>query len=335
MAEKYRPDVVLISVYAEDDIVPLNGSTGERLHMMRERLRELGIRVYYSFSLFSRSMHEEVKNTDLPYEEYVHLANYARFVREQKPEEYERLFGYFRRHGVDPEELPRVERKPVDGFYIEPGHYTTIDPLYRPYREYIKAVIREMVNISRPDGLAFDHIRFFTFDEGYNQDIRDWILNWSGLDIATFTPRPPFQLGENWTTDDRRYYDGRAEVIRFAAADILSAFPDYPAFGTTIGMIDPARANGQYVELQAQLFDGLLLMEYSNDGATVENNLKKTVEKVGPGKIILGVRSFGENVGIPLESIRLAGQYRIAGVYLLGYRFPAEVHERLLRIRGL
>ena len=330
-AEAYRPDVVLLTVYAEDDMVPFNG-TGFPLEEVVDRLHTQGIRVFYSFSLFSRSAlpfeaYMELNESGIPFEELnISVARYARFLREQRTDD---VFDYWRERGLDPETIPISERKPVDGYYTEPGHYTSINPLFRPYRVFMKKVIGEIVERKRPDGLAIDHGRFFTFDEGFNTDIREWMMEKKGVDIGNYTPRPMFQIQE-WAEADRAYYDGRAELVAEAVSDILSGF-DFPVWGTTMGMTEPARSNGQYVELQARNYQKLLLMAYDTDTMEVERNVRATG---GNGSVILGVFPF-ENISQALENIETGLRAGARGVYLLGYRFPAEVHEKLLRIRGL
>ncbi len=338
-AEQYRPDIILLTVYAEDDILPLNGSDFD-IKGMVDSLHALGIEVYYSFSLFSRSAvpreeYERLMEEGIPYsEQNIHMADYSRELKENNPEKYLELFGPYLEAGLDPEEIPHVERKPVDGYYIPPGHYTSIDPMYQPYHEFMAKMIQKMIDIAKPDGLVFDHGRFFTFDDGYNKDIRDWILNESGFDIYNYTPRPIFEIGENWTAEDRTYYDMRAQVIKHAVSDIVSRFPGYPKFATTIGMIEPARVNGQYVELQIQVFDALLLMEYGEDEKIVRENVRKTAEKIGSSRVILGIFPFG-NPETAIRNIDIGMENSVKGIYLLGYDFPDSVHDYLLKIRGL
>jgi len=330
-AEKYKPDVVIISIFAEDDIIPLNGSSPARLKYMVDRLHGMNITVYYSYSVFSRSMYEEIKNTNLSIEKYLHVSGYAKYLRENDPEKYHRLFDYYLERGINPEDIPRVERKPVDGFYVEVGHYSMIDPLYKPYRDFIIGVINETVEIAKPDGLAFDHMRFFTFDEGYNKDMRDFILQTSNFDVYNFTPKPMFQLNaDGWSKDDEIYYDSRARIIDYAAADIIGRF-DYKKMVTTMGVIDPARSNGQYVELQGKHVD-LLLMAYDSDPAEMGRNVKETVIKSG-SKVILGVSLLTEKTAI--DNIKAGLDNGASGIYLLGYNFDDEVHEYLLEVRGI
>ena len=152
-------------------------------------------------------------------------------------------------------------------------------------------MINETIHIIEPDGLAFDHIRFFTFDEGYNQDIRDYVLENSGLDIYEYTPRTFVEIRQTkWTDDDTRYYDTRAELINEVTSEIISDCPG-EKLGTSIGMIDPARANGQYAELQGQIFDKLLLMAYDEDPAEVGRNVRETIETSGI-PVILGINKI-------------------------------------------
>ena len=331
-AAKYKPDIVIISVFAEDDIVPLNGSDPARLKYLVDRLHEMNIKVYYSYSVFSRSMYEEIKNSNLPIEQYLHVSGYAKYLRENDPEKYHQLFDYYLERGLNPEEIPRVERKPVDGFYVEVGHYSMIDPLYKPYRDFIVSVINETIAIAKPDGLAFDHMRFFTFDEGYNKDIRDFILQNSNFDIENFTPKPMFQLNAGgWSKEDKMYYDSRAKVIDYASLEIIGKFP-YKKMVTTMGMIDPARSNGQYVELQGKHADALLLMAYDKDPAEVGKNVKDTREKSGRD-VILGISLLANETA--KENIKAGLDNGASGIYLLGYNFGEDVHAYLLEIRGI
>ena len=332
-AARYRPDIVIISVFAEDDVVPLNGSSPSKLKELTDGLHGMNISVYYSYSVFSRSMYEEIKHTNLPVEQYLHVSGYAKYLRENDEKRYHELFDYYLEHGLDPEDIPRVERKPVDGFYVEVGHYSMIDPLYEPYRRFIIQVINETVAIAKPDGLAFDHIRFFTFDEGYNRDIRDFILRNFDFDIYNFTPQPIFQLDSNgWTKADTTYYDSRAGVIAYASADILDKFPQYKKMATTMGVIDPARSDGQYVELQARQADTLLLMAYDRNSSEVARNVRETAKKSGMD-VILGISLLTNETAV--ENIKAGLDNRASGIYLLGYNFGEDVHNYLLEIRGI
>ena len=331
-AAKYKPDVVIISVFAEDDVVPLNGSNPSELKKLVDGLHKMNVAVYYSYSVFSRSMYEEIKNTSLPIEQYLHVSGYAKYLRENDNKRYHELFDYYLERGLNPEDIPRVERKPVDGFYLEVGHYSMIDPLYRPYREFIIRVINETSAIAKPDGLAFDHIRFFSFDEGYNKDMHDFILQNFNFDIYSFTPRPMFQLDSNgWSEADKTYYDSRAEVVAYASADILGKFSQYKKMVTTMGMIDPARSNGQYVELQARQADTLLLMAYDKSPDEVARNVKETIKKSGKD-VILGISLLTNETTI--ENIKTGLESGATGIYLLGYNFGEDVHNYLLEARN-
>jgi hypothetical protein len=233
------------------------------------------------------------------------MSDYSRFLLENDPELYSYWYGYYLEKGLDPEEIPHVERKPVDGYFIPPGQYTSINPLYQPYREFMVKVLEEIVEEAQPDGLAFDHVRFFTFDDGYNQDIRDWMLDRYGLDIYTYTPKPMFQLdAQGWTEEDHLYYDGRAKLIEETVGDITSRF-NFTKFGTTIGMTDPARFR----------------------------NVNETKETCNCD-VILGIYPF-EDQNTAIRNIDAGIEAGAKGVYLLGYKFSEEVHQHLLEIRGL
>ena len=341
-AEQFRPDIVLLTVYAEDDIAPyplVNRSFD--LRGLVDDLHDLDIRVFYSYSLFSRSSlpfeeYEKLKEGGIPYsEQTIHMADYARHLRETNLTEYHKTYDIYLENGLDPEQISHVIRKPVDGYYIPPGHYTSIDPLYQPYHEFMVRMMEQTIAIAEPDGLAFDHGRFFTFDDGYNQDCRDYILESSGLDIYEFIPRPIFQVPE-WGGDDRSYYDTRARLISDAVSDIISRpqFSDYQKFGTSMGMTEPARANGQYAELQAQVYDALLIMAYDSDPNEVARNVRETVAAAQNIDVILGVPGFiGEDAD--LSNIAAGLDAGARGVYLLGYDFSDEIHNHLLAIRGL
>lgn len=335
MVEEYRPDIVLLTIFAEDDVVPYHvWHGGARVRALVEEIRSRGPEVYFSYSLFSRAPYDEVVVRDINIEENIHLSDFSRYLKENEEDQYHRYFDYYLDQGIDPEDMPRVLRKPVEGYYIPIGHYTVIDPLYEPYKEFLKNAIKETLEIIEPDGLAFDHIRFFTFDEGYNQDIRDYILDESGLDVYTYTPIPQFVLNkEEWTDDDRTYYDTRARLISEVTREIVSGF-DYTMFGTTMGMIEPARSNGQYAELQGQTFDALLLMAYDKDPEEIRRNVKATADVSGTG-VILGIsKTVGGDSDI-ISNIDAGLDSGARGIYLLGYDFSDEVHEHLLDVRGM
>lgn len=332
LAEKYKPDIVLLTVFAEDDILPLNGDKNFDLKGMVDELHKLNIKVFFSYSLFSRSMYEEIKNTSLPIEKYLHISSYSKYLRENEPERYHKLFDYYLEKGLDPEKIPMVERKPIDGFYVEIGHYSMINPLYKPYQKFLIEVINETIQIAKPDGLSFDHIRFFTFDECCNQDIRNFILENCGLDVYNYTPKPLFILNlTGWKKEDELYYMCRARLIQFAVDEILSEFPEYRKFGTTMGMIEPARANGQYIELQGKSFDGLLLMAYDMNPREVGRNVRETVGRADGKPIVLGISKLVK--GVEMENIKIGLENEADGIYLLGYDFNESVHNYLLEIR--
>jgi hypothetical protein len=342
MAEEFRPDVVLMTVYSEDDIAPFPLTHPDfNLKGIVNDLHRFGIDVYYSYSLFSRSavpreIYDQRRDEGTPYSEQdIHMADYARYLRETNMTVYNETYDIYIENGLDPEQIPHVLRKPVEGYFIPPGHYTSIDPLYQPYHEFMVAMIEQTMAIAEPDGLAFDHVRFFTFDDGYNQDCRDYILNSSGLDIYEYTPRPIHNIPE-WSGDDALYYDTRAQLISYAVGDIISRsqFDGYEKFGTSIGMTDPARANGQYVELQGQLYDTILLMAYDADPNEIERNVRETVSASGVD-VILGMAEFVGDDSVIIENINTGLDAGAAGIYLLGYTFSDEVHNHLLEIRGL
>ncbi len=329
---KYKPDIVLLIVFAEDDIVPFNGSKTFDLKNFVDKLHASNVKVFYSYSLFSRSMHEFIKNTNLSVEKYLHISSYAKYLRENDPERYSEFFDYYLKRGTDPEKIPTVERKPVDGYYVEIGHYSMIDPLYKPYRDFLVKVVNETVQIAKPDGLSFDHIRFFTFDEGYNDDIAEFFDQSCGMDVENYTPRPPFILNmQGWNKNDETYYECRARIIQYAVDDILSNFLGYETFGTTMGMIDPARANGQYVEFQATTFDKLLLMAYDKDPKEIARNVRETVSKAGGKETILGISQTVHPS--EMENIKAGLANGASGIYLLGYDFSDEIHSYLLEMR--
>ncbi|MEM7825618.1 MAG: hypothetical protein QW412_02030, partial [Candidatus Aenigmatarchaeota archaeon] len=173
--------------------------------------------------------------------------------------------------------------------------------------------------------------RFFVFDEGYNKNIRDYILQNFGLDIYKYTPKPPFILDRiGWSKDDETYYYARAKLIEYAVNDIISRFPEFEKYGTTMGTIEPARADGQYVELQADIFDGLLLMAYDDNPLEVVKNVKETIAKAKGKKVILGVSA---TVDKPIENIEAGLKNGAYGIYLLGYKFDESLHKYLLAIR--
>jgi hypothetical protein len=335
MVEKYKPDIILLTLFAEDDVVPYHVWHGEqRVRRIVDQIHERGARVFFSYSLFSRAPYDEVVVRNISIEDNIHLSDFSRYLKENEEDQYHRYFDYYLDHGIDPEKIQKVLRKPVDGYYIPIGHYTVIDPLYEPYRRFLIDVINETLQIAKPDGLAFDHIRFFTFDEGYNQDIRDYILEKSDFDIYDYTPRPPFILNKTgWTEDDGIYYNSRAELINNVTYDIVSRFPG-ERFGTSMGMIDPARSNGQYAELQGEIFDALLLMAYDKDPKEIERNVRETKEKSGAG-VILGINKIiGSDEDI-IKNIDAGLRSGASGIYLLGYDFSDEVHKYLLEIREM
>ncbi len=335
MAEKYKPDIVLLTLFAEDEVVPYHVWHGkEEVKNLVDGLHESGARVFFSYSLFSRAPYDEVVDRNISVEDNIHLSDFSRYLRENEEDQYHRYFDYYIEHGIDPEKIPKVLRKPVDGYYIPIGHYTVIDPLYEPYKRFLIDVINETLQIAEPDGLAFDHIRFFTFDEGYNQDIRDYILEKFDFDVYDYTPRPPFIINQTgWTGEDRVYYDSRAELISNVTHDIISRFRG-EKFGTSMGMIDPARANGQYVELQGRMFDSLLLMAYDKDPAEIERNVRETREKSG-ADVILGISQIvGSDENI-INNIDVGLRSGASGIYLLGYDFSETVHEYLLKVREM
>lgn len=335
MVEKYRPDIVLLTLFAEDDVVPYHVWYGEqRIRELVEQIRQRGSKVFYSYSLFSRAPYDEVVVRKINVEENIHLSDFSRYLKENEGSEYHRYFDYYLEHGLDPEEIPKVLRKPVDGYYVPIGHYTVIDPLYEPYTRFLKDVINETIQIAEPDGLAFDHVRFFTFDEGYNQDIRDYILENSGFDVYDYTPRPPFIINQTgWTEADKTYYDARAELISNVTYDVISGFPG-TKFGTTMGIIDPARANGQYAELQGRIFDSLLLMAYDKNPAEVGRNVRATKERAKVD-VILGINKIVGSDDNIIANIDAALENGANGVYLLGYDFSERVHNHLLEVRGM
>jgi len=335
MVEKYKPDIVLLTVFAEDDVVPYHVWHGEhKLRNLVEQIHNRGAKVFFSYSLFSRAPYDEVVVRNISIEDHIHISDFSRYLKENEEDQYHRYFDYYLEHGIDPEEVPKVLRKPVEGYYIPIGHYTVIDPLYEPYRRFLMDVIDETIQIAEPDGLAFDHIRFFTFDEGYNQDIRDYILEKSDFDIYDYTPRPFLTIKQTgWREGDRVYYDSRAELINNVTHGIISGFPG-EKFGTTMGMIDPARANGQYVELQGRIFDSLLLMAYDRNPAEIERNVRETLEMSGID-VILGINKIiGSDEDI-IRNIDAGLKSGASGIYLLGYDFSDEVHKYLLEVRGM
>jgi hypothetical protein len=335
MVERYRPDIVLLTVFAEDDVVPYHVRYGDyRIRELVDQLHSRGSRVFFSYSLFSRAPYDEVVVRNISINDNIHVSDFSRYLKENEDDQYHRYFDYYLEHGIDPEEIPKVLRKPVDGYYIPIGHYTAVDPLYEPYRGFLKEVIGETIRIAKPDGLAFDHIRFFTFDEGYNQDIRDYILSRSGLDVYGYTPRPLFIINQTgWTSEDRLYYDSRAELISTVTRDVVSAFPG-TKFGTTMGMIDPARSNGQYVELQAGIFDKLLLMAYDSNPEEVARNVRETLKESGTD-VILGISKILGSDESMIRNIDAGLDSGACGIYLLGYDFSETVHEHLLEVRGM
>jgi hypothetical protein len=335
MIEEYRPDIVLLTIFAEDDVVPYHIWHGEdKVRILVEEIQSRGPEVYFSYSLFSRAPYDEVIVRDINIEENIHLSDFSRYLKESEEDQYHRYFDYYLDQGLDPEDIPKVLRKPVDGYYTPIGHYTVIDPLYEPYNEFLKNVITETLEIIKPDGLAFDHIRFFTFDEGYNQDIRDYILDESGLDVYTYVPTPQFTLNKDgWTDDDKMYYNSRARLISEVTQDIVSGF-DYTMFGTTMGMIEPARSNGQYVELQGQAFDTLLLMAYDKNPEEIRRNVKATADVSGTD-VILGISKIVGDDNDIINNIDAGLASGAKGIYLLGYDFSDEVHEYLLKARGM
>jgi hypothetical protein len=330
--DAYKPDSVILTVFAEDDVQPLNGSKEINLTRIVDQLHERNVSVYFGYSLYSRSMYEEIKHTNLSVEEYLHVSSYARYLRETDQERYHELFDYYTDRGLDPESIPKVSRKPVDGYYVEIGHNSMTDPLYQPYQDFLVGAINETLNAAKPDGLAFDHIRFFTFDAGYNPEMREYILQECGLDIYGYSPQPPFVLDRiGWTRDDRAFYDCKAMMIRDSVDYVIRNFPEYEKWGTTMGMIDPARANGQYVEMQSQIFDGLLLMAYDRDPNEIARNVRETKENAGGKRVILGISKLTEDTAV--DNVKAGLENGADGIYLLGYHFDEGLHRYLLDIR--
>ncbi len=334
MAEEYRPDTIILTVFPEDDLVPLN-RTDFDLAGFVQKAHSLGIDVYFSFSVLSRSAYEEVKN--MPYEDIedlAHVSDFSAYIRGLNESRYHYFFDYWLDRGVVPEDVPHVLRKPVEGFYVPIGHHTDIDPLYYPYREMIADSIQEMLDEAEPDGLAFDHVRFFTFDEGYNPDIISWVSGCAGRDMSQYTPKPMFQLDmSGWSEEDRLWYDCRAELISETMNNITSRFPGYSKMGTTMGYTEPARSNGQYVELQAGSYDYLLLMAYDSDPAEVARNIRETREMIGDTRLILGISKYYGD-GSAIANIDAGLDSGADGIYLLGYDFGEEVHRHLLDVRS-
>lgn len=327
-AEKYRPDAVILTVFAEDDIIPMNGKEFD-LNGLVQRMHSLGIEVYFSFSLFSRSSkgyddYQADLERGISYEEQaIHLADYAEKVMAESPESFGDIFSSYIKYGLNPREIPHAVRKPVDGYYVEPGVYTSINPLYEPYQRFLAGVIGETLQKAEPDGLAFDHIRFFTFDSDFSNLSAEFALENCRIDFNDYTPAPLFAA----SAEDMVYYDCRAQMVQAGTDSVVSSF-NFPKWGTTMGMTEAARANGQYVELQGQAFDALLLMEYGSDPVKTGENVKETKERCGCG-VILGIPPF-INGTAKMLNVRAGLENGADGIYLLGYEdFGEEFMEYL------
>lgn len=283
---KYPPDLVLLTIYSADDYYAVN-DTRINLTFILNTLENNSIDYYFGFSLFS--------HPDL-------VAKHPEF---------------------------KAVRKPVEGYYTEPGSNTSVCPLYTKIQEDMIGIINETIEFREPKGLVFDHTRFFAFDEGYNPLCKEWILTNYGLNLDSFTPTPVFILnqdnGSKWTKEDRVYYDSRADLIYQCTKNITKEFSSFELFGTTMGFTEPGRSDAQYVELQGNIFDRILLMAYDNTSSEISRNVRKTKE-LSKKPVILGLHPF-MNETVIFNNIRQGINSGASGIYLLGFNFTDSILE--------
>jgi len=227
----------------------------------------------------------------------------------------------------------KAERKPVDGFYIPPGQNTSVNPLYEPLHEFMRGVIKDSLDGLETGVLAFDHIRYFTFDEGFSESAKRYVWENYHLNLSEFTPTPMFILDmEGWTEQDRVYYDARADMIHRATLEVIDEFSeDYELWGTTMGYTQPARSNGQYVELQGKIFDRMLLMSYDENTTETKRNLAETIKRTG-NPVYLGLHPEKSSESI-INNTMMAAENNAEGVYFLGFDFPDDVFEAVSKIK--
>jgi hypothetical protein len=336
-ATRYKPDFVILTIFAESDLVPPNESKFD-LREFVEKMHELGIKVYFGFSLFSHSAYDDLKEEfglefarqKLANPKELHIAEFARSLKRRNPERYEEFFSIYLEKGLIPEEIPNPKRKPVKGYYLPPGTFTSICPLYTQFQRFLREMIEEAISIAKPDGLAFDHIRFFTFDQCFCERCKKFMLS-KGLNLDDYTPKPIFVLErEGWREEDKIFYQGKSEIVILAIENVTSEF-SLERWGTTMGVTRPARSVGQYVELQARVFDSLLLMAYDEDPREVFRNVRETVELSG-APVVLGIHSnFSYSIAMRNAEVGLlAGA---SGIYLLGYKFDDRTLEGISNLR--
>jgi len=290
--EQFPPDSVILTVFSCDDYYAFN-DTRIDVYEIFDFLKQRKIKVYFGFSLFSRPVYA--------------LNNLQ----------------------------AKAVRKPVPGFYVPPGMDTTLNPLYEPLIDNLIEIINDSISKIKPDGLSFDHTRFFTFDEDFSNLSRKYYMEKYNFDLNNFTPKPIFILNQKevgWTREDKLFYDVKAEIIHTGTRKIRDNFSDFEVLAPTMGMTEPARSAGQYVELQREIFDKFLLMAYDKNSTEAVRNLNETM-KASKKPVILGIHPFFSDAEA-IENIDNAVKNRAFGVYLLGFNFSDAVFRHLSLIRG-
>ncbi|MDI3280597.1 MAG: family 10 glycosylhydrolase [Bacillota bacterium] len=228
------------------------------------------------------------------------------------------------------------ERRNLAGYFLEPG--------YEGVREYLQAVVAELVRNYAVDGVHLDYIRYPGRQMGYSPENREAFRLATGYDpVDLFRQGGQLQeqlgpeefraLKEEWDLWRSRQV---TEVVRRVYQTVAAIRPQVKVSAAVFP--DPVAARAEYFQdwptwLHEGIVDFVALMAYSTDTEVVERQVRAAVAVAGERPVYAGIGAYQllrpASIVEKIEAARRAGA---SGVILFDYRTVAARGDLLEKV---
>ncbi|MDI6808090.1 MAG: family 10 glycosylhydrolase [Candidatus Eisenbacteria bacterium] len=227
-------------------------------------------------------------------------------------------------------------RRSIEGLFLSPGNPDV--------REYIRAVVSEIVEKYAVDGIHLDYVRFPTLKSGFDEISRREFMRVYYVDPLSLETGPGAVLDyfgapgladlagkwKNWQIECvTETVKGIGEVIRRERPGIVfsaAVMPDSDASRDLHGQDWVSWVRNGYLDFAVP-------MCYSRSSEVIERQLRKAVQSAGKDRVMAGIAVYNQHSRSAVEKIRIARRLGVLGVSLFSYDSVGERKEYLQSLR--
>ncbi len=217
--------------------------------------------------------------------------------------------------------VEEIKPKGLGGYFLEPGN--------EEVREYLRAIIQEIVENYDIDGVHLDYCRYPGRDYGYDIPARVKFMREYYVDPLRFQNMTEImkEFGDDGVFDlQERWNDWRREQVTLTIELIYESVkrtkPEVQVSAAVIGDIDHAT----YTLFQdwsswarTGCVDFVVPMLYSTSVDWVERKTKNTVKLIGRDKLVVGLGAYLQNHDNILQEIIRVESLGVKGYVLFSY----------------